>query len=281
MGQLQLPREKRSPVSPPGAVREACVTTRCCRVTINLTLPRAALPAPAPLGVTETRPCSKRPHSAFHRLVEWFALEGSFEGHPVQYPWLWAKILSTRSSSSRAPSNLTLNVSTDGAPTTTCTAKNFFLIYNLNVLFIKIIIIFPVATGPAKRFVTFLWALLIYWKVLYDLLRSFSFSGWTATALFGAVFIGEVLHRFNHLHDPPLNLPQQVHFFSCVENPRADFSIFLLFLWVQWLKRKMVLYKPKAPGGVNPEAVNPGVGFTWTSEGAPGMRLSAVLMRSI
>jgi len=50
-------------------------------------------------------------------IIEWFGLEGTFKGHLVQPPAVsrdifnWIRLL-------RAPSNLALNVSRDGASTT-------------------------------------------------------------------------------------------------------------------------------------------------------------------
>lgn len=54
-----------------------------------LTLPRvrrAALPAPAHWESPRHGSAQNTPNPAFHGLVEWFGLEGSFKGHPVQYP---------------------------------------------------------------------------------------------------------------------------------------------------------------------------------------------------
>jgi len=77
-----------------------------------------------------------------HRIVECFGLGGTFRGHPAQPPavsrdiFTWVRLL-------RAPSNLALSVSRDGASITslgnlgqgltTLTVKNVFLISSLNL----------------------------------------------------------------------------------------------------------------------------------------------------
>jgi len=49
-----------------------------------------------------------------HGIVEWVGLEGTFKGHPVQPPAMSRNIFN-QIRLLRAPSNLTWNVSRDGA----------------------------------------------------------------------------------------------------------------------------------------------------------------------
>ena len=77
-----------------------------------------------------------------HRTIEKFGLEGTFKGHLVQPPAMSRDIF-TQTRLLRAPSNLTFNVSRDGASTTflgnlfqyftTLQQKIFFLISSLNL----------------------------------------------------------------------------------------------------------------------------------------------------
>jgi len=73
----------------------------------------------------------------------WVGLEGTFKGHLAQPPAVSRDIFN-QIRLLRAPSNLTLNISRDGAATTslgspfqcftTLTVKNFFLTSSLNTL---------------------------------------------------------------------------------------------------------------------------------------------------
>jgi len=77
-----------------------------------------------------------------HRIIEWFGWEGTFRGHLAQPPAVSRDIFN-QTRLLRAPSNLALNVSRDGASTTspgnlyqrftTLTVNNFFLISSLNL----------------------------------------------------------------------------------------------------------------------------------------------------
>jgi len=77
-----------------------------------------------------------------HRLTECFGLERTFRGHLVQPPAMSRDIFN-QTRLLRAPSNLTLNVSRDGALTTslgnicqgftTLMVKNFLLISSVNL----------------------------------------------------------------------------------------------------------------------------------------------------
>ena len=66
-----------------------------------------------------------------HRIVESLELEETFKGHLVQLPYSERGHLQLHQVL-RAPSSLTLNVSRDGAPTTSL-GNQSFLISNLNL----------------------------------------------------------------------------------------------------------------------------------------------------
>lgn len=111
MRQLQFPREKRSPAFPPGAVPGACVTTRWCPYPAE-----SRAPGSRPPGRHRGMALLRTPQLRFSQTRKMVCAGRKLWRPSSPIPLLWAKTSSTRSSSSWAPSNLTLNVSTDGAP---------------------------------------------------------------------------------------------------------------------------------------------------------------------
>jgi len=81
--------------------------------------------------------------SIYHRIIEHFGVEATFKGHPVPTPPAVSRDIFNQTRLLRAPSSLTLNVSTDGTSTTslgnlcqgftTFSVKNFFLLSSVNL----------------------------------------------------------------------------------------------------------------------------------------------------
>ncbi|KAK4818676.1 hypothetical protein QYF61_017421 [Mycteria americana] len=125
----------------------------------------------------------------------------------------------------RAPSNLTLNVSRDGASATsspgnlcqcltTLIVNNFFLKSSLNLPSLSLKPLLLVLSQQA---------------LLKSLSQSFlqaPFKYWEAAAeqpqLSQPVFIGEVLQPSDHFHGPPLDLLQQLHVLLVLRAPELD-----------------------------------------------------------
>ncbi|KAK4818126.1 hypothetical protein QYF61_006213 [Mycteria americana] len=124
---------------------------------------------------------------------------------------------------SRAPSNLTLNVSRDGASTTSLgnlllcftslIVKNFFLISSLNL---------PPFSLKPLLLVLLQQALLRIMKGCNKVSLEPSLLQAEQPHLSQPVFIGEVFQPSDHFCGPPLDLLQQVHLFPVLRAPELD-----------------------------------------------------------
>ncbi|KAK4818403.1 hypothetical protein QYF61_012324 [Mycteria americana] len=126
----------------------------------------------------------------------------------------------------RAPSNLTLNVSRDGASTTslgnlvqcftTLIVKNFFLISSLNL---------PSCSLKPLPLVLSQQARLKILKGHNKVSLEPSFLQAEQPQLSQPVLIGEVLQPSDHFCGPPLDLLQQVHVFPVLRAPELDTAL--------------------------------------------------------
>ncbi|KAK4808555.1 hypothetical protein QYF61_009858 [Mycteria americana] len=147
--------------------------------------------------------------SMSHGIIECFGLEGTFTGHLI-------RLL-------RALSNLTWNVSRDGASTTslgnlfqcltTLIVKNFFLKSSLNLPFLSLKPLLLVLSQQA---------LLKLLEGFYKVSRQPSLLQAEQPQLSQPVLVGEVLQPSDHFCGPPLDPLQQLHVLLVLRAPELD-----------------------------------------------------------
>ncbi|KAK4811013.1 LOW QUALITY PROTEIN: hypothetical protein QYF61_015717 [Mycteria americana] len=119
----------------------------------------------------------------------------------------------------KAPSNLTLNVSRDGASTTSL--GNLFQCFT--TLIFKTITPCPIATGPAKKSLSiFLRSPLYMLKGCNKVSLEPSLLQAEQPQLSQPFHIGEVFQPSDHFCGPPLDPLQQVHVFPVLRAPELD-----------------------------------------------------------
>ncbi|KAK4827482.1 hypothetical protein QYF61_018782, partial [Mycteria americana] len=153
--------------------------------------------------------------------------KGTFKGHLVQPPCNEQGHLQL-DRLLRAPSNLTLNVSRDGASATSL--GNLFqcfttLISKSTIFQFKTITPCPIATGPIKKLVLiFLVSSLKVLKGCNKVSSELSLLQAEQTQLSQPFLLREVFHPSDHFCGPPLDLLQQVPVFTVLRAPELDSS---------------------------------------------------------
>ncbi|KAK4814468.1 hypothetical protein QYF61_018986 [Mycteria americana] len=158
-----------------------------------------------------------------HGIIECCELEGTFTGHLVQLPCKSREDIFNKIRLLRAPSNLTLNVSRDGASTTslgnlfqcltTLMVKNFFLKSSLNL---------PSLSLKPLLLVLSQQALLKTLEGCYKVSLQPSLLQAQQPQLSQPVLVGEVLQPSDNFHGPPLHGLQQLHVLLVLRAPELD-----------------------------------------------------------